>query len=167
MKKIQTKVYTFDELSDDSKEKARDWYREGNDMPMLASHLCNLVGEELDARGYTYGGNQETDIDVFYSLSNSQGDGLSFAATVYKDEKTYKVTQSGNYTHIYTMDAVEVLEDGSDAEAPAILKEMRDVAKKIERAGYDEIEYENSAEYIDEILADTEYTFTEDGKRFG
>lgn len=30
MRTIQTNVYTYDELSDDAKEKARDWFREGS-----------------------------------------------------------------------------------------------------------------------------------------
>ena len=158
-------VFYFDALSKEAREKARDWYREGKDDPMLGSHLCNLIGEELDERGYTYGGNAEKDIDVRYSLSYCQGDGLSFVAEVSKDGKTYKITQSGSYSHEMTMNAVEVLEDGEEEDAPQVLEEMREVAKKIRDAGYAEIEYQNSTEYVDEAINANEYTFTDDGKR--
>lgn len=158
-------VYTFDALSEEAKEKARDWYREGDDMPMLGSHLCNLVGEELDALGYTYGGDASKDIDVFYSLSHSQGDGLSFSAVVEKDGKTYKVTQEGRYSHEYTMDVTTEDEEGDEVDAPEVLEEMRTIARKVRDAGYEEIEYQQSAEAIDEAIEVNEYTFTSDGER--
>ena len=33
MKTVEIGIYTFDELSEDAKERARDWYRESARMP--------------------------------------------------------------------------------------------------------------------------------------
>lgn len=73
MRTIRTKVYTFNELNKEAQEKAIIDYRNGNDDLQLLSFNedCNRIIEE---RGFR-------DVSLSYSLSYSQGDGLSFTAS--------------------------------------------------------------------------------------
>lgn len=159
-------VYLFKDLSEDAKEKARDWYRELNDDPMLQSHLINLLGEALEEAGLKVNQNGGQDLDVRYSLSHCQGDGLSFTGDIERGGKHYKAVRSGHmYLHEYTMTVYEITDDGEEIDAEEVTEECRKIARKIRDAGYDEIEYQNSAEYIDESMEANAYTFTSEGKR--
>jgi len=167
MKTIKTDVYTFDELDDKAKEKARDWYRQDNDMPFLWGHLMNLTKEALEEAGFKVG-EMGQKFDVHYSLSHCQGDGLSFTGDLYRDGKHYRAVQHGSlYVHENTMSVYEITEYGNEIDASEVEEECREIAKKMRDAGYDAIDYENSAENIDQAMEANEYTFTKDGKRFG
>lgn len=156
-------VYTFDQLSEDAKEKARDWFREGNDDPMMQSHMINLLKEELEERGIKY---DVDSIDVFYSLSYCQGDGLMFEGLIDWRGRTLKIKHIEHYYHSKSrnIDVVDG-EDLSDAEMGQFEAVYEAICKKMEGVGYAEIEYQNSAEYIDEIMEANDYTFTNEGKR--
>lgn len=86
---IATTVYQFSELSDEAKEKARDWYREASagdsfyaefiidDLAAIAA----LMGIELDNRTVqTVGGKTLYKPAVYWSGFCSQGDGARFEA---------------------------------------------------------------------------------------
>ncbi len=154
-------VYTFAALDESAKEKAREWYRQGNDMPFLSEQLTESVRAKLEEQGFTVGDG----LRVFYSLSYSQGDGLSFSGTIERDGETYKVTQSGHYQHEMTMDCVRVAEDGNEYECTPVLERCRKIARAVAEEGYKEIEYQNSPAVIDEALEANGYTFTSEGVR--
>ena len=68
-------LYTFDELSDRAKEKARDWYRSsdvGNDYMLSESFAQTL----------SYYGFPEGSMKIYYSLAYCQGDGVSFEGRI-------------------------------------------------------------------------------------
>lgn len=68
---IEKTVYTFDELSDDAKEKARDWYREG----ALHDDWYDCTFEDAKRCGALLG----IDIErIYFSGFCSQGDGACF-----------------------------------------------------------------------------------------
>lgn len=80
----ETKVYTYDELSDEAKEKARDWYRDGaldydwwdglyEDFAQRAEEL----GIDLRKNPFTLRNEPEINFSGFYC----QGSGSSFAGT--------------------------------------------------------------------------------------
>lgn len=163
MKIIETKVYKLDELSEEAKKKAREWYREGNDMPFLEDNLKELLENELAAAGYTF----DDSLELHYSLTCSQGDGASFTGTLEKDGETYKVTKGHQYEHEMMMSIEREDAEGGLHDAPEVLEELRGIARKIEKAGYAEIDAENEDENVDENIRTNEYTFTESGKRFG
>lgn len=67
----EVKVYQFDELSDDAKEKAREWYRDGgfdyewwDSVEYDFKEICKLIGI--------------TDVKIYFSGFSSQGDGACF-----------------------------------------------------------------------------------------
>ena len=70
----ETQVFTFDELSDSAKEKARDWYREGN----LSYDWWECVYDQYTTACKLFG----IDISrIMFSGFWSQGDGASFTGT--------------------------------------------------------------------------------------
>lgn len=156
-------VYKFEQLDEKAKEKARDWFREMHDDPMMQSHMINLLKEELEERGIKY---DVDSIDVRYSLSHSQGDGFMFEGDITWRNRTLRVKHSGRYYHKYsrTMEYIEG-EEMSEAEEGQFWAVYEAICDKMEGAGYDEIEYQTSAEYIDESMEANEYTFTKEGKR--
>lgn len=64
-------TYSFDELSDAAKEKAREWFRSGDDF----SYYAKAVIEDAKEIGKIMGIEIE---EVYYSGFSSQGDGASF-----------------------------------------------------------------------------------------
>lgn len=82
-------LYQFDELSDEAKEAARDWWREcENEDPSFTGSLesggdteecASRLGIEFADRPYkTMGGKDRTEPAIFWSGFSSQGDGASF-----------------------------------------------------------------------------------------
>ncbi len=85
----QTTVYTYDELSDKAKERARDWYREGN----LDYDWWDSVYEDAATRGQELGinlrqktvklmrGGTKHDPEIYFEGFYHQGQGSSYCAT--------------------------------------------------------------------------------------
>lgn len=163
MKATRT-VYTFDELTPEAKEKARAWYREGDDMPFLEEYLTERATELLVAAGY-----EVADLALVYSLGYSQGDGLSFSATLTRKDApglTYNVQRNDSrYTHARTMYVTVSNDDYDSQDDEKTTEEMRDIAVQLERDGYKYMEAEHSDENVDEIILVNEYTFTNTGSR--
>lgn len=86
MRTITKEVYLFKELSDEAKEKAREWYREGNldyDWWDTAFDdfvtIGNLLGIEFDTKPVKLmGGGTRYDPCIYFSGFYSQGDGACF-----------------------------------------------------------------------------------------
>lgn len=113
---IEHKIYTFNELSEDAKAKARDWYREGNSYD---SFYSECVIEDAKEAAACFG----LDIDkVYFSGFWSQGDGACFegryrykagwreALKAYapKDETLQRIgeaLQHAQRKHFYTLEA--------------------------------------------------------------
>lgn len=81
MRTITKQVFTFDELSDRAKEKAREWYREGAEFPWLEEHKASIdafidhFGAVL--KGWNIGPWSPPDYDVEFDNSNFRGVKLS------------------------------------------------------------------------------------------
>ena len=87
MRTIETKVYTFDELTDEAKEKARGWWRNSRDGDDFWSEgviedaeTCGAVlGIEIDQRQVPrMDGKYNQHPKVWFSGFSSQGDGACF-----------------------------------------------------------------------------------------
>lgn len=86
MRIIETKVYKYEELSDDAKAKARDWYREANaDDNYFAEHITDDFAETLKAFGFDViegtarnGARRST---IVWSGFSSQGAGAGFSGS--------------------------------------------------------------------------------------
>lgn len=159
MKTIQIKLYPYEELSDKAKDRAlKDW-NETNDDPFMQSHMINLLKEKLDERKIKYDADS---IDVRYSLSHSQGDGFMFIGTL-EDElgNPIKITHDGRYYHKYMREIDYHV--GSEAKWAAFEKIYNAICDEMERAGYDHIEYQTSAELFGQECESNGWLFEEDG----
>lgn len=88
MRTIEVKLFQFDELSDSAKEKAREWYREGNPNDLLDNMLesfetaAELLGITFESRTVSLmNGKTRQESDIRYSGFSSQGDGASFGGS--------------------------------------------------------------------------------------
>lgn len=89
MRTVETKVYTFDELSDRAKERARDWYRDGMETDDYAEYviedaarMADILGINLRTRTATLmSGGTRQEPQIYWSGFSSQGDGACFVGT--------------------------------------------------------------------------------------
>jgi hypothetical protein len=195
MKTIQTQVYSFSELSAAAKEKAREWFRNG-DSSFDAYSTIEDAKQAFATCGIT--------IDrVLYSGFSSQGDGACFEGTwraadvtpgamreyAPKDAElhriaaeferlaalfplaTFTVRHSGYYQHENCTDFSFSFPDQNGDDADEAERALEEAAKDAMRWIYRQLEsayeWENADEQVDESIEANEYTFTEDGRRFG
>lgn len=194
MRIIETQAYTFDELSDDVKEKVIEKFREDKYEYLDISWFSDDCTHHLSEQGFI-------DTKLQYSLGNCQGDGLSFEADEYtklKDlylqelgkgkEKTAQLladntmfvcTGNKGYYCFASESDVDIYIDNYNSSINTdceninevvnnVLCELQciyiDLCSKLEKNYYDEIEYQQSDECIIEDIQCNEYEFTKDGK---
>lgn len=194
MRTIRTKVYQFNELSDEAKQVAIENERNNEYNVELYSFQENAK-ERIEEVGFYDG------IELQYSLNYCQGDGLSFNCGKIKEsvllsffaeilgtgkEKTAKTImeycsftlKSTNHHYCYASKGdIRYEFDDYYANHPQIhtivgkveekLENLyMELCKELEKQGYDEIEYQQSDECISEKLISNEIDFTKDGKIF-
>ncbi len=162
MRTIETKVYTFDELTDKAKEKARDWYRnDGGDMAQMEWDYVKEDAEriklgiiELDVRGVNRGhfiGDAKETLDLIFTEHGAMCDTYKTAERYRDSLKAIKLyDENGDETGEYENWAHEFLYD--------LLEDYRVMLDE-------SIEYRYSDEAVDESIRANGYEFTEDGKR--
>jgi hypothetical protein len=191
----ETTVYKYSELSEDAKEKAREWWSEiGLDYDWFDS-----VFEDAKAIGAIIG----IDIDkIYFSGFWSQGDGACFVGSYHYAKESVKklkeyapqdtelhrivtelaavqktrfyqltatIKHTGHYSHSRSTD-IDVADyrtgNDTDTEADNAIKELlRDFMNWIYRILEKEYEYLTSDEQVAETMAANEFEFTKDGKR--
>lgn len=123
----QITLYTFEELSDRAKEKARDWWRscETSDFDHEfifedAERVGALIGIEIDRHTYkTMGGGTGSAPTIYYSGFSSQGDGACF-------EGTYRYAKGGLKALAKEIGTVSK----GDIELLRIARELQDIQKR-------------------------------------
>lgn len=157
MKTIKTKVYTFDELSDDAKEVARNWCHEFvadydwwdaiyEDAKTIGLKLTSF---NLDRNRHATGQLLENTEIVAINILKNHGTMTD----------TYKLADS--FLHDFKKAKTEEeREQLSEEFERNLLEEYSIILQK-------EYEYMYSDEYVDEIIKANDYTFLENGKRFG
>jgi len=168
MRTIQTNLYKYDELNSEAQEVARNWYKDGDDMPFLEEDMEYQLDELL--KGYKI---KPINVEARYSLSYCQGDGASFTGNV--EWGAYRATittnQWGNhYSHSKTVTVSELNSLKTDKDAPVKKWEelqsiIEDIGDKLSRYGYEAIEAAMSDDNVADNILANEYEFTEDGKR--
>lgn len=158
------KVFDFEELTQEAKDKAREKWNEDSDYPFLQDDLREYIHEELQ----TLKLKEENVITPYYSLSYCQGDGLMFEA-VLSDKKgnTYTIKQSGHYYHEKSTEITGENKKGEEIDTEKWEEKVYiPLCKRIRDRGYNEIEYQESEEYFGETCKSNEYTFLKDGTMF-
>ena len=170
IKKI--KLYTFEELNDETKEKVLQRYRDNNDYFFLEE----FIKEELNFLLEKHNIKADADnLELRYSLSFSQGDGVSFVGDFeYKGHNFYsRLGHLSNYychsnTTDITTDDDDENEDISQEIKELLLNEFEELYQTLcgdlEKFGYDVMESEDSEENIKERLEENEIYFRENGQ---
>lgn len=195
MREITTKVYTFDELSDDAKEKARDWFRQ---FVFTDSNDWELVYEDAKEIASLFGLNIQ---NIYFTGFASQGDGACFKgdysfkpgglravkAFAPQDVELHSIVEalqdiqrrnfyqltattahSGHYYHSGCMTVDIERKDGkdwSDSARDDVKDQLRNFADWVYCQLEAEYNYQMSDEFVDENIRINEYEFTEKGER--
>ncbi len=169
MKTIETQVFTFDELSDKAKEKARGWFRQDYDSSDAADYILDdaktigLAIKSLSQHRANKGAFTDDAVTCAQAIIENHG----------PDCETYKTAKA----FLLSVDSLNVeypeyaegeRESDYEDEKEELEKEflgslLSDYWQMLDK----EIEYQNSEEVVDENITANDYTFTEDGKRFG
>ena len=165
MKEVKIKVYTIKELNETAKEKALNLLREDNSYDFLSEDLEERLRELLKDNKI-----KVDYLQIYYSLSYSQGDGVCFVGNFeYKDYPKF-IKHIGNYNHknsveidILDSESEEVMEDDICEEFKEIFD---DICDQLEKIGYNYIEYVDSEENLIDMCEINEYTFLENGEMF-
>jgi hypothetical protein len=157
-------IYTFEELSQEAKDKARQDFNTDMDMPFLQADLREYIHEELQAKGYK----ELSEITPLYSLSYSQGDGLMFEGTVEdKNGNVYTIKHSGYYYHERSTEIEGVDNNGNDIDTKEFEENVYiPICQTVAKRGYDDIEYQESEECFAETCEANKFTFLKDGTLF-
>lgn len=165
--KVEYKVYKFDELSREAKDRAiKNWY-DNEDYPFLEDDMTEELYHLLDEAGYKY---RRDDLKVMYSLGYSQGDGACFTGHIWREDDpdfNVYITHVGRYYHERSVEFEFTDETGgmvSDDEA--FEDQYRDICRKLARYGYDILEYRMNDEEFSELCEANEYEFHEDGRMY-
>ena len=184
-------VYTYDELSEEAKEKVRNSFGI-NDSDIETDTLKDGFKYLIEEK-YPY----FEDTDFIWSLGNSQGDGLSFSSTLnlklfiekelpnlkHKKAMTELVfsvisrSNRGNYCYAsesdidfeynYTNKSFDHLEKlFNDEVLPVIQKKYMEVCSDLERKGYAAYDYLYSDENARENSEANDYTYLKNGEMF-
>lgn len=158
MKTIKVKLYQYSELNDTAKEKARNWFLNGNSFEFEWECLkddAKTVGINLTAWEYRRYCSIELRMDFSQVLS-------AILANYGESCATYKTAEK--YQKEYAKLTEEQILNGDDEE----LREsfIKDIAEDYRVLADDNFEYTQSEEYISEAMESNEYTFLEDGTRF-
>jgi hypothetical protein len=164
METVTTKVYNYTELSDEAKEKAREWYKEGDELPFLPEDINEQAHNII---------NNHKDLDdvvienIFYSLSYCQGDGLMIEMTGNYKEFHFKVKQNGHYNHERST-TISLWNDECEEEDHEEFEEKVyiPICEELRDFGYDTIESMNNDEFVADALTNNDYQFYSDGSLY-
>lgn len=195
MRTIEKTVYQYDELSDEAKAKARDWYRE--DYPYWewwdsvyddAKRMGSLIGIEIDQISFSGFWSQGDGACFTGSYSYAKGGAKAIKAEAPNDKELHRIadqlqavqrqnfyrlaasmSQRGHYSHSGCM-SVDV--EGSEnryrdigGTDNDIYQLMRDFADWVYSRLEAEYEYLTSDEQVEESIRCNDYEFDENGER--
>jgi hypothetical protein len=185
-------VFTLDELSDTARQKAlekmcaymHEWIEPDQVTEYLNGELLTmLTGEcvgEISSKELT----KRVGLQIEWSLSNSQGDGVAIYGTLNSDDApklewgnatTATLTRnslSNHYSHAYTMNVAVFRYDDDgyemDSDCPEneqFADQIRDICRQLEQIGYNQIKWLTCEATIREYLNnDYPRRFTENGE---
>lgn len=169
MKTIELTVYSFSELSEKSKAKAISQWYENEDYPTLESDLLESCKALLTEKQIEF-----SDINILYSLSCSQGDGLCFTGFLTGNGYNLNLSHHARYYYANSVDMFltdnasgeELDLEGDDLKNNELVKAYFEICNKLEKEGYSILEYRMNNEEFSEFSDSNEYTYLENGKMY-
>lgn len=167
MREIVTRVYTYDELDDKAKERARDWYRAGIDHEWWETIYSDAeeIGLKItafDCQRYAHGHFLESAQKTAHKIEKEHGE----TAPTFKTAKGYlkqrdeiidtaPKTEDGDFKDEYALD--QALDELDREFLRSLLEDYRVTLDQ-------EWDYINSDEQVEEGIIANGYEFTEHGK---
>jgi hypothetical protein len=168
MKTIEVKVFTFDELSEAAKEKAREWYRNGaldydwwlftyDDAKYIG---LKLTGFDLDRNRHATGQFIFEAKDVIEAILSNHGE----TCETYKTAENFKsqlfpLLEKESELEYRDYDLEGEISDLEDEFLNSLLEDYSIILQN-------EYEYLMSDEAVNETILANEYEFLEDGTRY-
>ena len=174
MKEYTVTRYSFDELSETARETAikntQDKLWKWLDSDLIEEYLVDDYMEIL--------GSDAEELEIQFSLSYCQGDGVALYGRLYRCEglawpegvaylDLTKNSWGSHYSHYNSFNVTAYDEEGYDLglDISVIVKQLRNLCRDLERKGYKYIEAETSRESaIDYLESNTGDEFTIDGE---
>jgi len=164
MKEIIMKVYKFEELNEEAKEKAREWYREGIDNTYPWEYInddaktIGLIINSLDQHRQNEGHFEHSAEDTAKRIIDQHGEHCSTSKTAKEYLAVIKslIPDEEGYLSLYDQDKEK------QAEADFLHSLLEEYMIMLDN----EIDYQYSDEAVDENIRINEYEFTKNGKRF-
>lgn len=172
--------YSFEELSPVAREKAIETERriawENIDDDYLGEYLSDALTRELT--GQEWGEGKSNNLKLAYSLSYSQGDGVSFTGRITREQgpalnwpKSAEYIEfiriDSHYCHPYTVRPEfrdETGEEiGSNTEIETLRAQYLKICDTLEQLGYKSMEYDTSEVRAIETLTEAGEIFLESG----
>jgi hypothetical protein len=166
MKQVTINTYQFDELSDDAKEKAREWWRELVGVEDWSSWVYDdaaevgikITGFDIDRGQYCKGDLTEGAETVARKIIENHGENC----------ETHKTAKE----FLIQLEKFQEVEDGD--QAGDFDNEIEELEEEFQKSIFEDYrmmlegayEDEMSDEHVDDTLRINEYEFTADGKRF-
>ncbi len=152
-----TTVYQFDELNDEAKEKAREWYRSGAlDYEWWESTYEDAARAGLKITAFDLERAQSIDGELIMSAMESVS---NIITTHGEDCDTHKLA-SRYYPQLLAQDIED--EDKAQQLEEEYARELKEVYWHMLN---EEMEYQLSDECVDETIMANEYEFLENGNR--
>jgi len=194
MKIIETKVYNYDELSEKAKQKARDWFT--TNLEFSPKYIIDIYTKKLEALGFYditihYSGfYSQGDGAMFQGNWNKELFNLKESTELFLGEEVCYIKLFADLVKIETVENVEIhhfghyyhynsksiqynfSEKSSDSSIEdAFEKDFNevyvDLCKDLYQALEKHYEDETSECSVEANTRESEYTFTENGTRFG
>lgn len=170
MKEYTIERYSFEELSDQAKEKAIEKARYDLHINMPEEFISMPLEEKLSELI------PNADLELRYDLSYSQGSGLSFTGTITREnapdfawpDKAIRVnigSSTHHYCHALTMTYEFLDEDYGEvnSDSEVFRDQILAICNQLEKLGRRLIELETSEESARAYLTDMEEVFLSDG----
>lgn len=159
MREVTHKIYLFEELSDDAKEVARQWYRDTADGEWIISEGLDSIRAFCDSfsvtmTDYSIGAYGHSYIET--NAENRHFRGLKLKAVDRDAMPTGYFLDCTLYETFY--DEFKSTGNALKAFVEAIDESLKVIV--------DELESRLEDEAVDEMIVANEYEFTEDGKRY-
>lgn len=158
MQVIETIVYTFDELNDQAKEKAREWYRSGFEYPWwsevqdsLKSFCAEFGVSVLD---YSIG-------DARREFIKTDATNANFRGLKFKDFDREAMPTGFCFDCDLRYTFADQFKKNGDA-----LGAFKEALEAFLTSVRDDVEYQYTDESVDENIRANDYQFTENGKIF-
>jgi hypothetical protein len=158
METIEINLYAFDELDDEAKERARDWWRDGLDYPWFQESIDSvrtfIEHFGADLRDWNMGERGRDYIKTNINKAHFRGHKLKDYSPDYMPTGyCLDATLWGTFHKEW-----EATSDPMYAFRQALEAALSDIAS--------DIEYQYTDEAVDESLRINEYRFTEDGRLY-